>query len=151
LTSFGATEQSWNQAHQRVLGTNVYDPDDTLPAIDVHHGRYFAIETVDERVVGLAMAFHTGTPIERAKTEILGAFPPDTQVVWFKETPSCAQMELKSSTIAQALGKLDLEGWAYVRFVTVKPDFTWGYDSANVTVAQVERNPYRTPIEAPPC
>ena len=151
LTSFGATEQAWSQAHQRVSGTNDYDPDETLPAVDVHRSRYFAVETVNDRVVGFSMTFHAGTPIEQAKSELLLAFPPDTQIAWLKETASCAQMEVKSPTVGQALGTLDLEGWAYIHFVTAKSDFTWGYDPTSVTVAQVERNAYRTPIEAPPC
>jgi hypothetical protein len=141
LTSFGASEQSWNRAHRRIAGTNGYDPDETLPAVDVHHGRYSSVEMVDGRVVGFVMAFHPGTPIARARREIMLEFPPDASVVRFTEEAKCAQMDVNSPTLARALGSLDLEGRAYVHFMTANPNFTWGYNPAEVTAVQIERNP----------
>lgn len=46
----------------------------------------------------------------------MGEFPIDTSVVWFNVKSDCAQMEVKSATLAKALGKDDIEGYALVEF-----------------------------------
>jgi hypothetical protein len=87
------------------------------------------------------MVFHPGTRIAQARHEIMLELPPDAVVVRFSEEATCAQMDVNSPTLARALANLDLEGRAYVHFMTAKPDFTWGYNPADVTVAQIERTP----------
>ena len=141
LTGFGASEQSWNQTHKRVADTNSYDADDSLPAVEVHHARYASVEMVQGRVVGFVMVFHSGTPIAEARQQVMLQLPHDAVVVKFSEEARCAQMEAQSSTLARALDSLDAEGRVYVHFVSANPDLSWGYNPADVRVAQIDRNP----------
>ena len=140
FVGFGASEQSWNRTHRRIGETNSYDPDETLPAVEIHRGRYFAVEMVNGRVVGFAMAFHAATTMLQARSQIMLEFPPDTKVIQFKEEAQCAEMEVNSSSLARTLGNLDMEGQAYIHFMTANPDFTWSYNPSDVTAAQIDRH-----------
>jgi hypothetical protein len=108
VTGFGATDEAWNVSHTpdgNFAPGAVYNEDPSLPEVNGHTGaQYTEVLHEDGRVVGYDYHLHS-EPIAAAKTDVLSSqFPPDAREAWFAVKGTCAQMLVRSATLARVLG-----------------------------------------------
>jgi len=157
ITGFGATDAAWNRAHvadHTYLAGAAYDPDPSLPKVNGRTAdRYYAVQHLSGHVLFYGYRFR-GQSISQAKALVLRTeFPADTHVVWFRAVgSSCAQMLVRSATLAHALRTKaigDRSGTALVEFSS--GDAADHYSSRSVNDASVAVSEPVSRSNAPGC
>ncbi len=156
LTGFGATDAAWNHAHSedhKYPSGTAYDPDPTLPKVN---GRvadhYYAVQHVNGYVLFYSYRFRA-RPFLQAKALVLRTeFPADAQVVWFANRRGlCAQMLVRSATVARAIGRRpvgDKKGTALVELTSGAGD---SYTARSVNNAGITQSHLVSKGSAPGC
>jgi hypothetical protein len=157
ITGFVATDAAWNRAHvaDRSYATeSAYDPDPSLPKANGRTGdRYYGALHESGHVLNYGYRFRV-QPISQAKALVLRTeFPEDVRVVSFRVVgDSCAQMLVRSATLARAIGRRpigDTKGTALVEFSSgIAADH---YNARSVNDALVMLSPLVTKGNAPDC
>lgn len=123
LTGYGATGAAWNAHHAAdadFAPGAVYNKDPTLPRVNGHTGAdYTQVLHENGHVLGYDLHFK-GDPIRQAKAVVFGReLPRDAKPLWFAVKDTCAQMLVKSPTLAKALGSKsigDTSGTVLIEF-----------------------------------
>lgn len=117
ITGFGATIAAWDATHAadtRFAAETAYDPTPGLGPDQEHNAKYFGVVAGD-RVLSYSERLPHRSRFADAKAAALAELPPDAKVVWTRTRTGCAQMELRSATLGQAIGA---RGRVYVKVVT---------------------------------
>jgi hypothetical protein len=151
VTGFGATTAAWNRSHvadHKFAPGAAYNPNLALPGGDA----YVAVLHEDGHVLNYDYHF-TPRSISAAKTLVLRTeFPRDARVVWFIDKGSCAQMLVRSTTLARAIGKKpigDKHGTALIEFSSGVAEDT--YNARSVNDALVGLGTLTPKSKAPAC
>jgi hypothetical protein len=157
ITGFGATDAAWNRAHvadHSYAPGSAYDPDPSLPKANGRTAdKYYGVIHESGHVLNYSYRFHA-QPISQAKTLVLRTeFPKDIRVVWFRAVGgSCAQMLVRSASLAQTIGRRpigDTKGTALVEFSSGAAEDH--YNARSVNDALVMLSPLVTRSDAPDC
>ncbi len=143
LTGWGAADAAWNSAHtedSQFSSGSVYNENPALQEINGHPGaEYTAVIHQNGHVLNYYYNFQSKS-ISEAKAEVLSSqFPTATQIVWFADKGSCADMLVQSDALRRALsGKTigDNEGTALVEFGSGESGAE-SYDESAVTNALI--------------
>jgi len=108
MTGYGATDIAWNAHHRPDPDFDpsaVYNRDPALPQVNGHTGAdYTEVSHQAGRVLQYDLHF-PNLPVAEAKASVFGSeFPRDARQVWFAVKDACAQMLVRSRTLARALG-----------------------------------------------
>jgi hypothetical protein len=137
LTGFGATDSEWEQAHTadpRFAAGAAYDPTPGLGPDPGHNDAYYAVQHTNGRVLGYSERVAPRSAIAAAKRAAMAEFPADVAVLWFATLDTCAQEELQSAILGQALAEPaigDAAGRVLVEFVTETKAGDAGYSPTN--------------------
>jgi hypothetical protein len=108
------------------------------------------VNQIAGRVLNYEIAEYPKTNYTEARAEALkGEFPPDATILWEATKDTCAQMEIQSATLGQALATPavgDPQGRVLVEFTTGS-----GYDPNNITGVILMLGNYSSAGEAPAC
>jgi hypothetical protein len=153
LAGFGATSAGWILAHTSSSDSGLapgccYNADPSLPEVNGHIGyRYYAVNVLGGRILNYQVEMYRNTNYAEARAEMLREFPPDAVVLWEASRDTCAQMEVQSAALGQALGASDPKGRAAVEFSTGIAS----YDPEHITDAILDSGDYATAADAAGC
>jgi hypothetical protein len=154
VSGFGATIAAWNTQHEAdtnaTFPNSAYDPTPNLPG--GYQDEYYNVSSDYGHIGRYEMALSPVTESD-AKRTLLKKFPRDASVRWFKRLGTCAEMEVQSAALGQALSNPkigDGAGEGYVE-LTTGMGVNGGYNPTGVTGAIVTYGLYKTPSAAPPC
>jgi hypothetical protein len=151
VTALGATSAEWGSTHtadRQFAPGSVYDADSRAP----NGALYSAVVHQDGHVLQYDYSF-ADRPVAKAQARVLESqFPPGAKVVWFVSKPTCAQMLVKSATLARQLGVKsvgDRTGTALVELLSGATDTS--YDPTSVNEASLQSFPLIRPSHSPNC
>ena len=154
VTGFGATNAEWNATHvadKSCAPCSNYNPD---PALAKAVGdKYSAVLRTDGHVSDYIYSF-VNQSFEAAKANVLRTqFPSDAKVVWFRHTPKCVQMLVKSAAIGKELRGIhfhDPTGSVLVYFFSGLDEKPYSARSVNEALLKLLLGPIPS-YQAPDC
>lgn len=150
ITGFGARQSDWDAIHSpdnRFTPGSAYDPVPSLArgGDTRFDDSYYGVSAADGRVTNYEMRFPRGTSITEAKTNVLDSeFPSDARIVWFKRRSTCAQMLVRSTSLARSA-----HASALVEFGSGAADDR--YDARDVWTALLQLLPPHDPGKGMSC
>jgi hypothetical protein len=158
VTAFGATDDVWSGKHKPASVPGVkpgaaYDPDPSLPPVNGQVAARYTFVVHDKgHVVQLVRELPSATAIDEARGFAMQELPSDSKVLWFAVRYTCAQLEVQSAALAQALSANgDGGGFALVEFTTIEPNGTQVYKPEAIGGLRIIPVAASTPSDAPPC
>lgn len=150
ITGFGATVAAWDATHRpdaRYDPGSAFDPTPGLGPDERHDAKYFAVQAAD-RVTTYSMRLPRGSSLAEARAAALAELPPDGKALWTAARDTCAQLELRSQALANALGGT---GMVFVEVSTETAAGDVGYSPKNANELFVTLGDYPKKADAPAC
>ena len=161
LTGIGATNAEWEANHDpdpNFAPGSAYDPDPSLVPTGgdpTFSSRYYSVTRIGGRIESYEMRFAPGTSISEAKGDTLAEFPNDAKVDWFQAVPAtklagaCAQMQVSSATLANAVNALGKGLAGLVEFSSGAAANTYNPEAVSSAILSLQAP--KPPSKAPGC